>query len=69
MSSKSVTEMCVGSITYVVTSECSPTATESLEKKLERLILRHVSDMKSYPFCIKSPLAMREYKSEYDTCH
>lgn len=26
------------------TSECSPTATETLEEKLERLILRHISD-------------------------
>ncbi len=33
---------------YLVTSECSPKATETFEKKLERLILRHASDKKSY---------------------
>jgi len=69
MSSKSVTEMCVGNVTYIVTSECLPTATETLEKKLERLILRHVSEKKCSPFCINKPLAMCENKSEYGTYH
>ena len=46
MDNKTVTETKIGNVTYIVTSECSPTATETLEKKLERLILRHISDKK-----------------------
>ena len=44
MGNKRVSEMRIGNTTYIVTAECSPTATETVEKKLERLILRHVTD-------------------------
>ena len=44
MGNKRVSEMRIGNTTYIVTAECSPTATETVEKKLERLILRHVAD-------------------------
>ncbi|MDR2531551.1 MAG: transposon-encoded TnpW family protein [Oscillospiraceae bacterium] len=40
------TEKTIGHTTFVVTSECSPTATETLVQKLERLICRHASDIK-----------------------
>lgn len=69
MDNKTVTETRIGNVTYIVTSECSPTATETVEKKLERLILRHISDKKCSPFCINKPLAMCENKSEYGTYH
>ena len=44
MDKKTVTETRIGNTLYIVTAECSPTATETVEKKLERLILRHVAD-------------------------
>jgi hypothetical protein len=44
------TETTINGKRYLVTAECSPKATETLEKKLERLILRHATDKKSYQF-------------------
>ena len=44
MGNKRVSEIRIGNTTYIVTAECSPTATETVEKMLERLILRHVTD-------------------------
>ena len=44
LDNKRVSEIRIGNTTYIVTAECSPTATETVEKKLERLILRHVAD-------------------------
>ena len=67
MGTKTVTETRIGNVTYIVTSECSSTATESVEKKLERLILRHVSDKKSYQKNTELSLAMCADKSEYVT--
>lgn len=67
MGTKTVTETRIGNVTYIVTSECSSTATESVEKKLERLILRHVSDKKSYQINTDLSLAMSGDKSEYGT--
>jgi len=52
---------------YLVTAECSPTATETVDKKLERLICRHVTDAKSYhSICITS-LAMCGIVREHGT--
>ena len=67
MDNKAVTETRTGNVTYIVTSECSPTASETVEKKLERLILRHVSDKKSYQKNTELSLAMCADKSEYVT--
>ena len=65
MGNKTVTETQIGNITYIVTSECSPNATETVEKKLERLICRHFSDTKSYlPECGKQ-LAVHSNQSQY----
>ena len=69
MDNKTVTETRIGNVTYIVTSECSPTATETVEKKLERLILRHVSDKECSQKNTDLPLAMCENKSEYGTYH
>ena len=44
MGNKRVSEIRIGNTTYIVMAECSLTATETVEKKLERLILRHVAD-------------------------
>ena len=41
MGKKTITEMQIGNTLFIVTSECSPAATETIEKKLERLIYRH----------------------------
>ena len=67
MGNKTVTETQIGNITYIVTSVCSPNATETVEKKLERLILRHVSDTKSYQYKCENQLAMYSKPSEYGT--
>jgi len=42
-----VTEYTYGNTTYIVTASCSPTATETAEQKLKRLILSHVSELYS----------------------
>jgi len=52
---------------YLVTAECSPTATETVEKKLERLICRHASDMKSYHLIGNTSLAMCGIVREHGT--
>ena len=43
-----ITETEINGTLYLVTAECSETATETIEKKLERLICRHASDTDSY---------------------
>ena len=62
-----ITEKQIGRTVYFVKSECSPSATETVEQKLERLICRRFSDAKSYPPVIESPLAMRGIQSEHGT--
>lgn len=42
--SERVSEMRIGNTCFVVTSECSPTATETLEQKLMRIIGRHAHE-------------------------
>jgi|GEM_PF-1193158 len=59
------TEIKIDGTLYCVTSVCSPTATETVEKKLERLICRHVSDTKSYQGQHGIPLAMCETVRNY----
>ena len=56
-----VTETQIGNTLFIVTSECSPDATETIEKKLERLICRHFSDTKSY----RKQLAVHSNQSQY----
>lgn len=65
MGQKIVTETKIGNTRYIVTSECSPAATETIEAKLERLISRHVSDTQSYPPEREDPLAVPPDQSEY----
>ena len=65
MNRKTVTETHIGNTLFVVTSECSPNATEAVEKKLERMICRHFSDTKSYQTHNEIPLAMYANKSEH----
>lgn len=48
MGEKVVTETRFGNTLIIVTGECSPTATETIQEKLERIILRHLSDLKNY---------------------
>ena len=65
MGNKRVSEMRIGNTTYIVTAECSPTATETVEKKLERLILRHVSDTKRFQNNDENQFAICTNQSEY----
>ena len=60
-----VTEMRIGGTLYIVTSECSPSARETVEQKLERIICRHAKDTISYQSGRDKPLAMCEKQSEY----
>ena len=52
---------------YLVTAECSSSATETVEKKLERIICRHVLDPKSYQSKEPETLAMCEIVREHCT--
>lgn len=65
MDGKTVTETKIGNTTYIVTGECSSTATETIAEKLERLILRRFSDTVSYQTNPEIQLAMCENKSEH----
>lgn len=61
------TETKIGGKLYLVTGGCSPNATETVEKKLERLICRHTSDTKSYQSDEPETLAMCQIVCEYTT--
>ena len=65
--STNTTETKIDGKLYLVIAECSPTATETVEKKLERLICRHVADTKSYHSICDTPLAMCEIVREHGT--
>ncbi len=61
------TQKQVGNTVFILTSECSGTATETVVQKLERLICRRVSDTKSYQVNRGTALAMCETIREYGT--
>lgn len=61
------TETIISGKVYCVTAECSQGATETVEKKLERLICRHVSDTKSYQTKEPKTLAISEIVCQYTT--
>lgn len=61
------TEVRIDGKLYLVTAVCSEAATETVEKKLERLICGHVSDTKSYQFKSDITLAMCEIVREHGT--
>ena len=61
------TETLIGGKLYRITAVCSSTATETVEKKLERLICRYVSDTKSYQTKEPETLAMSEIVWQYTT--
>ena len=61
------TETIISGKVYCVTAECSPTATETVEKKLERLICRHVSDSENYQTKELETLDISEIVREYTT--
>lgn len=42
----STTEKQIGNTVYIITSECSPSATETLKQKLERILKRNVMEAK-----------------------
>ena len=65
MGNKRVSEIRIGNTTYIVTAECSSTATETVEKKLERLILRHVADAIMLQNKDENQFAMCANQSEY----
>ena len=67
MDGNTITEKQIGRTIYFVTSECSLSATETVEQKLERLICRRLSEVKSYPPVIEMPLAISEDQSEHGT--
>ncbi len=69
MEKKTITEKKIGNTLFIVTAECSPTATETIEKKLERLICRCFSDTNSYQPERDEQLDMYSNQSEYGTDH
>lgn len=42
------TEIMVGKTLFIVTAECSPTATETIEQKLKKLIIQHIPDLRKF---------------------
>ena len=65
MGMTTVTETRFRNTLIIVTGECSPTATETIEKKLERLILRHVSDLNNYQDDNSNDVALCGKQSEH----
>ena len=41
---QATTEIKIGKTLFIITAECSPTATETIEQKLKRLIIQHIPD-------------------------
>lgn len=66
------TEMQIGKTLVIVHSEFSSAATETLEAKIEELLLRHIDAAKSLtPFCGTEPIwsaTIRRCLSEKPTC-
>ena len=67
MKKKTVTETQIGNTLFIVTSECSTSATETIEKKLERLICRRFHSSKSYPQVRDIQLDESSNQSEHGT--
>ena len=65
MDNKTVTEIRIGKTLYIVTAVCSPTARETVEQKLERLILSHAADVISLENTEEDAVAMCSDQSEY----
>ena len=65
MDNKTVTDIRIGKTLYIVTAECSPTATETVEEKLERLILSHAADVINLQNKDENTIAMCSNQSEY----
>ena len=49
-----ISEKKIGNTVFTVTSECSPTATETVEQKLERIICRHAAEIRNHSTECKS---------------
>jgi len=65
VSTQVLTEKRIGNKLFHIVSECSSSAKETVEQKLERLICRHASDAKSYPTYNDTSLAMSEIVREH----
>ena len=65
MDNKTVTEIRIGRTLYIVTAVCSPTARETVEQKLERLILSHAADVILLEDAGENAVAMCSDQSEY----
>ena len=39
---QTTTEIKIGKTLFIITAECSPTATETIEQKLKSLIMQHI---------------------------
>ena len=63
------TEIRVGKTIFIVTAECSPTATETIEQKLKKLINQHTSGDGEFSRKLlddgNNQLAMCSNQSEY----
>jgi hypothetical protein len=55
---QTTTEMKVGNIAFTVISECSPTATETVEQKVKRLINQHILDKEKLSSTFDNQVAM-----------
>jgi hypothetical protein len=66
---QATTEIKVGKTLFIVTAECSPTVTETLEQKLKKLIIQHIPDVRKVNSKLSDDgdrrLAMYSNQSEY----
>ena len=49
----------IGNTLFTVVAECAPDATETISGKLERLMMRRITDVRSYPVYPDTTLALR----------
>jgi hypothetical protein len=67
---QATTEIKVGKTLFIVTAEYSPTATETVEQKLKKMIIQHIPNVRKVNSKISDDgdrrLAMCSHQSEYD---
>lgn len=62
---QTITHRRIGNTLFTVIAECAPDATEPIGSKLERLMMRRLTNASSYPVQPDSTLAFRGNPSEY----
>ena len=64
-SRQTITYHQIGNTLFTVVAECASDATETISGKLERLMMKHLGDVRSYPVHPDTALALRGNQSKY----